>query len=179
MPTTYFHTAGLVVGDLDCGAALLPSIFFSPPSPTGQQRLHSESRAWQSDRTTEHVTEWHTEGQKTTSLPFSSLLLIFLSSTVFLILLCNLHRPLYLPPEQLLWGYYIKYYPGMRKALIKHRNCFVFNVCVCHSQGFDCDTQNIMEVLGKWYQETELTNFPLTAWSKETGASLSVCLSVC
>lgn len=61
MPTTYFHPVGLLVDDLDCDAALLPSIFFfSPPSIpllTGQQRLHSESRAWQSDRAAEHVTD--------------------------------------------------------------------------------------------------------------------------
>lgn len=58
MPTAYFHPVGLLVDDLDCAAALLPSALFSSlPLLTGQQRLHSESRAWQSDRTAEHVTD--------------------------------------------------------------------------------------------------------------------------
>ena len=59
MPTTYFHPAGLLLDDLDCDTALLPSylFFFSLPLLTGQQRLHSGSRAWQSGKMAQHVTE--------------------------------------------------------------------------------------------------------------------------
>lgn len=78
MPTTYFHPVGLLVDDLDCDAALLPSIFFFffylPPSRWLANRDYSQRAepGSQTERLSMWPTEWHTEGRETKT-HFSSL----------------------------------------------------------------------------------------------------------
>lgn len=161
MPTTCFHPVGLLVDDLDWNAALLPSIFFSLPLLTGQQRLHSESRARQWDRTVEHVTEWHTVWETKKKNTFSSPHLIFCSSTVFLCF-CVLYL-LSSRAASLGWE---------EKGLSWAQTSLCFECLQASDFTKTCRISYVLEK--KWNQEIELTRFPLIAQSGETGACLSV-----
>lgn len=59
MPTTYFHPVGLRLDDLDCDAALLPSIFFSslPPSVDWSTEITVREQSLAGGQDAEHVTD--------------------------------------------------------------------------------------------------------------------------
>lgn len=74
-----------------------PSLPSSLPALTGQQRLHSGSRAWQSDRTAQHVTDWVTHwgtGDKHFSF----------SSPLYSLCFCVMYTLAFILQRDILWS---------------------------------------------------------------------------
>lgn len=129
MPTAYFHTVGLLVDDLDCSAALLPSIFFFFPSLPPWLVNRDYSQRAEPGSQTGRLSMWLSDTlrkKKTLLFPF---LLCFSFSSPPLYSLC--FCVIYTEPFILLRSSFcgdIILSTGMHKASARHRNCFVLIV---------------------------------------------------